>query len=221
MSTKCGSPDTCLKERMMMKKVGILGGTYDPIHIGHLLLGETALEAANLDEILYIPSAISYLKKDSVRADAKDRLEMTRLAVRDNPRFRISDIEIKRGGNSYTCETLEALQQVNPDWQLYYIVGADAFLGLVNWYEPARICATSTLLVANRDDAPEALLQERKQEYELLYQAKIKFLTLRRVEISSSWIREQLGEGKSVRYWMTDAVMEYIQKKALYLKHDI
>ena len=112
------------------RKTGIMGGTFNPIHIGHLLLAENAKDTFGLNEILFIPSGLSYMKKGMEIADKKMRLEMTRLAIADNPSFSLSSIEVEREGNSYTCETLEVLHKAKPQTEFYFIVGADSLFAM-------------------------------------------------------------------------------------------
>ena len=107
------------------KKVGIMGGTFNPIHLGHLIIAEEAFEAYDLDEVLFVPSGISYMKDPSEVLDAKKRVHMTGLAIEDNPHFALSTIEIDRDGNSYSYETLETLRKQNPNTEYYFLVGAD------------------------------------------------------------------------------------------------
>ena len=119
-----------------MKKVGIIGGTFNPVHLAHLMLAETAYETMELDEVLFIPSGCSYMKDESIIVSAKDRVNMLGLALAENPHFALSMMEIERQGNSYTCETLRELSEKYPDWELYFIMGADNLFDIENWKNP-------------------------------------------------------------------------------------
>ena len=116
-----------------VKKVGIMGGTFDPIHNGHLVIAQAALDTMNLDEVLFIPSGTPYLKDLTTVLSKKERVSMTGLAIEDNPGFALSTIEIDREGNSYSYETLEELKKQNPDVEYYFILGADSLLYLEKW----------------------------------------------------------------------------------------
>lgn len=200
------------------RKVGIMGGTFDPVHLGHLILAETALDAEGLDEVRFIPSGHSYFKdsrQDKV-SSGEDRLAMTRLAVADNPAFTVSDIEIERSGNTYTFETLEALRMLEPDTEFYFIAGADSILAMRTWKDPARIFSACTVLAAVRETADSAALQEEIRALERDFDARIRLLPMKNIQISSTDIRESIRNGHSVKYQLPDAVIAYIEKRGLY-----
>ena len=136
------------------KKVGIMGGTFNPIHLGHLIIAEEAFEAYNLDEVLFVPSGISYMKDPLEVLDAKKRVHMTGLAIEDNPHFALSTIEIDRDGNSYSYETLETLRKQNPNTEYYFLVGADTLFALETWKHPEILLPSCTILVAVRNGVP-------------------------------------------------------------------
>ncbi len=200
-------------------KTGILGGTFDPIHLGHLIIAETAADQLGLDRVLLMPSYISYFKEnrsDSV-SSAEDRLAMTRAAAVGNPRFLVSDMEVLRGGKSYTYESLEALHAEDPDDELYYIVGADTVCSMGTWRYPERIFPHCTVVGALRPDqiSPENLRTGAAQ-LEADYGARILFLDVPAIGISSTQIRENVRQGRSIRYLVPDAVEEYIRDRGLY-----
>ncbi|WP_130837852.1 nicotinate-nucleotide adenylyltransferase [Lachnoclostridium sp. Marseille-P6806] len=202
-----------------MKKIGIMGGTFDPVHIGHLILAECVRDTAGLDEVRFLPSGISYLKKgreDGV-SPAGDRLEMCRLAIEGNPYFSVSDLEIRRGGNSYTCETMEALRAAEPDNEFCFLCGADSVLQMASWYRPDRLFSACRILAVERGDkvSPEAL-QEAAAELKEQYGARISVLPMRDIPISSTELREALRSGRSVRYRIPEAVERYIRARGLY-----
>lgn len=202
------------------KKVGIMGGTFDPIHNGHLVIAQAALDAMNLDEVLFIPSGTPWLKDTTKVLSKKKRVSMTGLAIEDNPKFALSTIEIDREGNSYSYETLEELKRQNPDVEYYFILGADSLLQLESWKNPDRLMASCTLLTAVRDDCDEAKIQDTIQYLQEKYQAGIILLPTPRLDISSSMIRRRVQEGKSIRYLVPDSVIDFIQKHQIYSNGD-
>ena len=202
------------------KRVGIMGGTFNPIHFGHLIIAEAAYEAYNLDEVLFVPSGVSYMKDQSEILDAKKRVHMTGLAIEDNPHFALSTIEIDREGNSYSYETLEELKKQNPDVEYYFILGADSLLYLEKWKNPDRLMATCTLLTAVRDDCDEEKIQDAIKYLQDKYDAKIVLLPTPRLDISSTMIRKRVQEGKSIRYMVPDSVIDFIQKHDIYMKNE-
>ena len=203
---------------MKKKKTGIMGGTFNPIHVGHLILAETARTEFNLDEILFIPSGISYMKQGTNILSGEQRAEMVALAIANNPHFRLSLMEIERAGNTYTYETLETLHSANPDTEYYFILGADSLFAIRNWKYPEKIFSSCRLLAALREQ-PDKHTSELMTEIAYLqetYQAGIDLLQCGKMEISSTKIREMIRLGQSVRYLVPDKVIEYMDKKHLY-----
>ncbi len=197
-----------------MKKIGILGGTFNPIHNGHLILAQNALEQCLLDEILFIPSGCSYMKKDVL--DAKTRYQMTELAIADNPVFRISPIEVERPGYSYTCETLQELSAQNPDVNYKYIIGADTLFSMEKWYQPELIFKTCEILCTVREGYPMEQMVQKRDELAEKYHARIHFLEEKAFDISSSEIRERISAKRPVSYFLPEAILDYIRQHHLY-----
>lgn len=204
-----------------MKKVGILGGTFNPIHMAHLIIAEIAREEAGLDDILFIPSGCSYLKDASDILPAKDRIHMTGLAIEDNSHFALSTVEIDRGGNSYTCDTLEELKRRYPDQEFYLILGADNLFTMEDWKDPEVIFRDAKILAAVRGSKKRADMEEKIAELKEKYDADITLLHVNHMDISSSMIREKIAQGRSVRYMLPEKVREYIMKNHFYEKKDI
>lgn len=198
------------------KKTGIMGGTFDPIHYGHLILAQTALEAFNLDEVMFVPSGTPWLKDSTKVLSRNKRVSMTGIAIEDNPHFALSTIEIDREGNSYSYETVEELKKEQPDTDFYFILGADSLLEIEKWKHPDRLMAECTLLVAVRDDCDVEGLKKQIAYLKEKYNAAIHILPAKRIDISSSDIRDLVAEGKSVRYMLPDQVIRFIQKNHLY-----
>ncbi len=199
-----------------IKKVGILGGTFNPIHVGHLILAEQARSEFSLDRVLIMPSGISYFKNDQNVLSSGVRYEMVKAAVKDNPFFEASDFEMKREGNTYTVETLQALTEQNPDVHYYFIIGADTLLQMDTWRCPEKLFGLCTVLCAVRDKIASTELEYKKEEYVRRFNADIKFLHTTDLEISSKMIRTMVAEGRSVRYYVTDDVLRYIIEHDLY-----
>lgn len=187
----------------------MLGGTFDPVHIGHLLLAETAREELGLERVLFIPAGHQWRKEEADReiSPARHRLEMVRLALDGNPAFEASVIEIEREGPSYSVETLEQLRGEMPDATLWFIAGADAIADMPNWYQTGRIFELAKVCAAGRPGAREKAgpLADR-----------VVWLDMPEMEISSTSIRERVRAGKSVRYMVPDAVLRYIEDNNLY-----
>lgn len=199
------------------KKTGIMGGTFNPIHIGHLLLAENARDVFGLDEILFVPSGLSYMKSEIEIVDKKMRLEMTRLAIEDNPFFKLSMLEVEREGNSYSYETLEALRELDPETELYFIVGADSLFSMETWKRPEIIFQSCTILVAARDEKDNNELKEQIAYLDKKYKAKIGVVAMKEISISSTDIRDRIQKGKSIRYMVPDSVIAYIERHRLYM----
>ena len=200
----------------MGKRVGILGGTFNPIHIGHLILAERALEEYELDEILFIPTGKPYFKSASEVLDKKVRISMTGNAIEDNPNFALSTIETDREGNSYTYETLQILGKDNPDTRYYLILGADTLFQIEQWKHPEIIMSLAGILAAVRDDKSSEDLKIKADELEAKYDTEVHILRMPHIGVSSSDIRERIRTGKNVRYMLPDKTLEYIEKNGLY-----
>lgn len=199
-----------------MRKIGILGGTFNPIHVGHLMLSEWALDAAALDEIWLIPSGIPYQKTGQSILPGTERLYMAELAVRENARMRCLDMEIKKEGYTYTCETLESLKEEFPDAEFYFISGADCLFTMENWKHPERIFQNCTLIAAVRSDVSMERMEEKRKELLERFGGEILLLPFLRMSISSSEIRQRVTEGKTIRYMVPENVRNYIEAKGFY-----
>lgn len=198
------------------KKVGILGGTFNPIHKGHLTLAQCALDEYELDEVLFIPTGISYFKEQTAIVDKERRAKMCRLAIEDNPRFTFSAIEIDRQGNSYTYETLEELKKDNPNVQYYLIIGADSLFSIEQWKNPDIIMKDASILVAVREGQSREDLSKKAEELHLKYDAEIMLLSMPYMDISSTEIRKKIKMGESVEHLLKDSTFKYIEEFGLY-----
>lgn len=199
------------------KQIGIMGGTFDPIHIGHLILGETAYHQFHLDNVLFMPAGNPPHKQDREnRATDSQRVEMVRLAIASNPHFTLSMEEMHREGYSYTYRTLERLKKRYPDTEYYFILGADSLYTFDEWKEPARILGACTILVGTRNHTSDEKLDRVIEQLEEKYHGKIEKLESLNIDISSKMIRSWIEKGRSLAYYVPDQVIEYIQKNNIY-----
>lgn len=200
-----------------MKKTGIMGGTFNPIHNGHLALARKAKEQFALDEILFIPCGEPYMKVAQKVASAQIRAEMTALAIQEESCFSLSMIEIEHSGNTYTYKTLERLRQDHPNTEYYFILGADNLFQITKWAQPERIFANCRLLAAIRDDKTVSDMEAQISYLEQAYQAVIFLLKIDCMDISSSEIRRKIADGSSIEADVPASVRAYIEEKGLYL----
>ena len=199
-----------------MRKVGIMGGTFNPIHNGHLMLAQKALKQFALDEVLFMPCGVPYMKAGQKVEDGRVRAEMTALAIEGQPRFTLSDIELTQPGNTYTYQTLKRLRAENPQTAYYFIVGADSLFHMTNWVHPEEIFADCCILAAVRDGKTSADMEEQIRVLQKEYRADIRLLQTECMDISSSDIRRKIAAGESVEEDVPESVRSYIVQKGLY-----
>ncbi|MFT3985187.1 MAG: nicotinate-nucleotide adenylyltransferase [Lachnospiraceae bacterium] len=202
----------------MKKKIGILGGTFNPIHIGHLILAENAYDSLQLEKVLIMPSGISYLKDPADILPAKQRIQMVQLAIGNNKHLELSTFETDRPGNSYTHETLTQLQEKNPDCEYYFIIGADSLFNIEQWKEPQVVLDHCVLVAAPRYHMADEALFEQKSRLERFYHARVHLLNTPNIDISSNMIRARIIEKRTICYYVPKDVEMYIYKKKLYRK---
>ena len=201
------------------KRIGLLGGTFDPIHIGHLILAQEAYENFDLDRALLMPTGHSYFKdtREEKVSDPAVRLEMTLEAAAGDPRFAVSDLEVLRPGNSYTAETLTELHAKDPEASYFYIVGADTLCIMRKWYQPQTIFDLCTVIAAVRDDQTDTETFCREAEaLRADFGAKIEMLPARNIDLSSTEIRARVRAGLPIRYMVNAPVEAYITSHGLY-----
>jgi len=199
-----------------VERLGVLGGTFDPVHIGHLLMAQSAHEALDLDLVLFVPAGVPPHKRDEKHEDARLRLAMVEAAVADDPRFLASAVDLDRPAPHYTVETLALLRKewkVTPD-SLYFILGSDSLAQLHTWYRPELIVREALLAVVPRSGYPAKLaaVSERIPEA----QGRLRLVDMPEVGISSTLIREMVRKGRSVRYWVPESVERLIDEYGLY-----
>lgn len=198
-------------------RLGVLGGTFDPPHVGHLLLAEEARLALGLGQVLFTPAGGPWRKAGQELSPREDRLAMVRLAVADNPHFAVSALEIEREGPSYTAETLAALhEQLPDDSEIFFILGQDSVADLPNWRQPQRIISLARLAVAARTAWEPAEASALEKEVPGISQ-RLVWLDMPRIDISSTAIRDRVRRGLSIRCWVPPAVEEYIRQHGLYV----
>lgn len=201
-----------------MGKIGIMGGTFDPIHNGHLFLGKLAYEEYGLDEVWYMPSGQPPHKRDHVVTQSGIRLRMTKLATKGRKGFICSDFEVRQAGNTYTAQTLELLRKEYPIHTFYFIIGADSLYEIETWYQPERIMAQAIILVASRH-YEEAGRSIKKQIAYLLekYHGDIRQIHGEEIDISSARLRQMVANGAIIKPYVPLQVDKYIREKRLYL----
>ena len=201
---RCPAAAGCSRrdEETLKSRVGVFGGTFDPVHVGHLAIALAALESVPLDRVLFVPARRSPLKERDPLASVADRVTMLQAAIAGDPRFALSRVELDRDGVSYTVDTLEALRS---EGELFLILGSDALADLARWRSPDRIRELSTILVAARPGAPEPDPMHRARAFDAP-----------RLDISSRELRARAARGMSLRYLVPDAVWEHITKHRLY-----
>lgn len=199
------------------KKIGIMGGTFNPIHIGHLLMAKWAKEFADLDAVIFIPTGNSYMKNSSEILDGNTRMDMVRLSISEEEGFFASEMEIERSGNTYTWETMQELSRIYPEAELYFIIGADSLYNFERWVHPERILKKCTLIAAARNGAKTAELNAKIIELQEKFGGEILLMDFPAFDVSSTMIRSRIRDGKSIRYLTADKVCDYIGLNKLYL----
>lgn len=199
-------------------RLGIFGGSFDPVHCGHLLLAECCREQAVLDEVWFVPAAHQPLKPRGPKASNVDRLAMLQRACVDEKSFRVSEIELNRGGVSYTVDTLAAIHAEQPAAELFFLMGADSLADLPNWHRPEEICRLATPLVVDRpgNDVPNFDALGNLVSPERLAAIRQQLVQMEPTPISSSQIRELIGSQGDWKKLVPVAVAEYICQQQLY-----
>lgn len=187
-------------------RIGVMGGTFDPIHAGHLIVASEAAHALNLSKVLFVPAASPWQKNPET--DANDRFEMVQRAVATDERFQASDVDLKRGGNTYTVDTLRDIAEGFPDAELFLLLGSDAYEGLPSWKEPERVRQLAHMVVLARPGYSPLTGAEQL--------GAVTFLTVPAIDISSTDCRNRVRYGRPVQHMVTDPVFDYINEHNLY-----
>lgn len=213
-----------------MKRIGILGGTFNPIHNGHLAIAEKAKEQFALDQVWFMPSGVPYMKNLHEVLPVSVRCELTALAIRDIPYFELSDMEAVAEGNTYTCRTLQKLKSLHPDTDFYFILGADSLYAIEKWFHPELIFQNCTILAAVRKEQMSAgqepetskqlllkkQLEEQARYLREKYCAAIQLMEMDGVDISSTQIRTLLCKGQSIHGLVPERVEACMLENHLY-----
>ncbi len=199
-----------------MKSIGILGGTFDPIHNGHLYIAQEALNAFNLDKVIFVPGGNPPHKRDKNITSPSIRYELVKMAIREYPEFSISDYEINKKGYSYTYETLEHFKEKEENAQIYFITGADCLMHIYEWKNVHSILKLCNFVVFNRPGYSREEILKQKLKVENQYKKEILLLDLLNIEISSSYIRDKIKAGVNMEYFMPPAVYNTIITLKLY-----
>jgi nicotinate-nucleotide adenylyltransferase len=197
-----------------MERIGILGGTFDPIHIGHLLIAEQAYNKFKLDKIIFMPAGIPPHKGNNEISHAKHRLEMLKIAIKNNSHFSFSTWEMDNGGKSFTCKTLKYIKDLKIARDVYFIIGTDSLLDIFNWKDSDYLLEYGRFIVARRPNFPIELIYDDERYKN--YLSNIYVMDTMLIDISSSRIRETVNKGDSIKYQTTEEVIDYIKRNDLY-----
>jgi nicotinate-nucleotide adenylyltransferase len=199
-------------------RLGLFGGTFDPVHMGHLMLAESCREQCRLEEVWFLPAFIPPHKQGQRTTPAETRIEMLQLVVGTNPAFSVCSYEVDRGGVSYTADTLAHFREQDPDGELFFMLGADMLNDLPHWYQPRRVCELATPIVVDRAGAepPNFAALESIASAEKIEQIRDNRVEMPEIGISSSEIRNNIAKSRSIRYQVPRAVEKFIATHGLY-----
>ncbi len=196
----------------MGRRLGVMGGTFDPIHHGHLLTAEEAAVQFGLDEVLFVPTGQPWMKEVRDVTAAEHRYLMTVIATASNPRFSVSRTDIDRVGPTYTVDTLRALREADPDAELFFVTGADAMLEIFQWKDPTEVLSLAHFIAATR---PGYDLAHFEAEAPTAH-PNVSVMNIPALAISSTDIRQRVREGRPIRYLVPEGVKSYVEKAGLY-----
>lgn len=199
-----------------MKKIAMFGGSFNPPHIGHLQLAQAFVEELMLDTLLLVPVFSPPHKAADAMASPKHRLNMCKLLEKYNPKIQVSNIEINRGGSSYTVDTLKALKKIYPDSVLHLIIGADMYMSLQSWYQPEQICSLAKVCTISRNSDDIAML-ENHSRFLKRFGCESVILNDRVMTVSSTQVRKSVKSGESVKDLVVPEVYDYINRNGLYI----
>jgi nicotinate-nucleotide adenylyltransferase len=199
-------------------RLGLFGGTFDPIHLGHLTVAQSVAEQLDLDQIWFLPAGQPWMRRREWLTPAQQRREMVELAVRSNPRFALCTAELDRPGDTYTVDTLEQLRsERGDDDEFFFIMGADTLVGFSQWKDPARILELATVVVARRPDYSWQMMTALEAQLSCVAQ-RIRLLQTPLLEVSATEVRRRTSDGQYIRDLVPLAVAEYIEAHGLYQK---
>jgi nicotinate-nucleotide adenylyltransferase len=199
--------------RAMGRRLGIMGGTFDPIHYGHLVTAEEALHQFELDRVIFVPTGSPWMKEHEVVSSSEDRYLMTVIATASNPRFGVSRIEVDRDGPTYAVDTLRSLKtELGPDVDLFFITGGDAVLEIFQWKEPQELFDLAHFIAATRPGYDIAAFESHAANHH----PRITVMSIPALAISSTDIRTRVAHGQPIRYLVPEGVNSFVQKAGLY-----
>jgi nicotinate-nucleotide adenylyltransferase len=196
--------------------IGVFGGSFNPVHIGHLIIAEFVREHFHLEKVLFVPAKNPPHKESVDNQTSQHRYNMVQIAITDNTFFDVSSIELNRDGPSYTSDTLQELKSLCPGKKLYFICGADSIVNIKTWHSIGSIFENADMIVVNRPDVNKADVKNISEWLIDRYNASIRFYDMPGIEISSTIIRKRIKDGLSVRYMVPERVLKYIQLHGLY-----
>lgn len=197
-----------------MKRIGILGGTFNPPHLGHLVCAQEAFVQLELDELVFVPTGLPPHKELLEDPGPRHRLALCRRATAGDERFTVSELELRREGPSYTVDTLQELHATVQDSELYLIVGGDIAAGLPEWREPKRVLSLATLAVVGRPGTARAAVETALARVPA--RSGVSFFTMPQIAVSSTLVRRRVRAGQPIRYLVPDGVDHYIERHSLY-----
>lgn len=199
------------------ERIGVFGGSFDPVHIGHLIIAQDALEQLELDRVIFVPAAISPHKQDQQPTEGRHRFEMLKRATADNLKFEVSDLELLRGGVSYTVDTMEHQQEAHPNAELFFIVGFDSLRKMHHWHRVERLFEICTVVPFGRGgEDPDMVLAESGLSNDWKKKLSDRLIRVHEVEVSASEIRMRIAEGLSIQTLVPPEVAMYIAEHNLY-----
>lgn len=197
-------------------RLGIFGGTFDPVHWGHLVMAEQCREQCGLDQVWFLPAGLPPHKTGSAISSGKQRAEMLEFAIAGQAEFLVNRMELSRDGKTYTVDTLRQLHEERADDELFFLIGGDSLNDLPSWREPGRIVELATVVAVNRGDRPLPEEQELFKHLGPEVASRVKLVTMPGMDLSSTDIRQRVREGKSIRFMVPRAVEAYIAEHNLY-----
>ncbi len=201
------------------QRIGVFGGSFDPIHHGHLIMAESFRESMQLDAVIFLLAYVSPFKTDTKPTNDKHRIEMLRLAICGNASFRLDDREIRRGGISYTVDSLRGLREESPGAELFMLIGSDSLVSFDQWREPDQVLSLAQLVIAHRGGSGEIAWEDlaRVATTDQLHAVQNRVLNSPQIEIASRDLRRRIHEGRSIRYMVPAAVEAYIHEHRLWI----
>ncbi len=199
-----------------MSRIGIMGGTFNPVHFAHLILAESAYEELKLDKVYFMPSKKPPHKLNENIIGDEHRVQMIKLAIQNNPHFILSCLELDREGITYTADTLEELTRNYPQDEFYFIMGADSLFQIEEWFNIEQIFKLSVIVAAVRDHSTYEEITGQMKHLTDTFHARIHLLNTPNMDISSKMLRQYIKDGRSIRYYVPDPVINYISSHGLY-----